>query len=247
MKFGRILFNVLTYILKLKRLHVYPRVCISESFYKTVLATISELWTIATRTCENFATFERNLRPDQGQLVDAIRSKKKRTMIMRKARLIIMMSLKRIIIPHDCNPSVSMALNVRFTTNGMYAKSDTHIYEAVTSNNRASCELYYCFLPQCEALRTFRSGFPIATARNHRSCRTRKRVFPLAKYLPPPAASSSVRAASSRWPSPAPASGRQGDGTSRPIGALQTGHLTRRRWSLSWGSAAGLASRSCPR
>jgi len=26
-----------------------------------------------------------------------------------------------------------------------------------------ACELYCCLLPQCEALRTYRSGFPIAT------------------------------------------------------------------------------------
>jgi len=26
-----------------------------------------------------------------------------------------------------------------------------------------ACELYCCLLPQCEALRTCRSGFPIAT------------------------------------------------------------------------------------
>jgi len=36
---------------------------------------------------------------------------------------------------------------------------------ARTSNNRVimACELYCCLLPQCEALRTCRSGFPIAT------------------------------------------------------------------------------------
>ena len=39
-----------------------------------------------------------------------------------------------------------------------------HIYMARTSNNRviAACDLYCCLLPQCEALRTCRSGFPIA-------------------------------------------------------------------------------------
>ena len=41
-----------------------------------------------------------------------------------------------------------------------------HIYVARTCNNRVimACELYCCLLPQCEALRTCRSGFPIATA-----------------------------------------------------------------------------------
>ena len=36
---------------------------------------------------------------------------------------------------------------------------------AQTNNNRviAACDLYCCLLPQCEALRTCRSGFPIAT------------------------------------------------------------------------------------
>jgi len=40
-----------------------------------------------------------------------------------------------------------------------------HIYVARTGNNRviSSGELYCCLLPQCEDLRTCRSGFPIAT------------------------------------------------------------------------------------
>jgi len=40
-----------------------------------------------------------------------------------------------------------------------------HIFVARTSNNRviAARELYRCLLPQCEALRTCRSGFPITT------------------------------------------------------------------------------------
>jgi len=39
------------------------------------------------------------------------------------------------------------------------------IYVARTSNNRVimACELYCCLLPQCEALHSCRSGFPIAT------------------------------------------------------------------------------------
>ena len=41
-----------------------------------------------------------------------------------------------------------------------------HIYVARTSNNRvfAACDLYCCLQPQCEALRTCRTGFPIATS-----------------------------------------------------------------------------------
>jgi len=54
------------------------------------------------------------------------------------------------------NLSVGVALNVRFTTNGMCTKNNTHIYVARTSNNRviSSGDLYCCLLPQCEALRT---------------------------------------------------------------------------------------------
>jgi len=40
-----------------------------------------------------------------------------------------------------------------------------YMHVARTSNNRviSSGDLYCCLLPQCEALRTCRSGFPIAT------------------------------------------------------------------------------------
>jgi len=40
-----------------------------------------------------------------------------------------------------------------------------HMYVVRTSNNRVimACELYCCLPPQCEALCTSRSGFPIAT------------------------------------------------------------------------------------
>ena len=43
--------------------------------------------------------------------------------------------------------------------------NNTIIYVARASNSKRDCEhdLYYCLLPQCEALRTCRSGFPIAT------------------------------------------------------------------------------------
>ena len=35
-----------------------------------------------------------------------------------------------------CNLSVGVALNVRFTTNGMFAKNNSHIYVARTNNSR---------------------------------------------------------------------------------------------------------------
>jgi len=64
-----------------------------------------------------------------------------------------------------CNHSVSVVLNVRFATNGMYVKNNTHIYVSHRSRNRMSTtwDLYCCLLPQCEALHTCRLGFPITT------------------------------------------------------------------------------------
>ena len=65
---------------------------------------------------------------------------------------------------HFRNLSAGVALNVRFTTNGMYAKNNTHVCVALTGHHRviAACDLHYCLLPQGEALRTSRSAFPIA-------------------------------------------------------------------------------------
>ena len=57
-----------------------------------------------------------------------------------------------------------LALRVQFTANGMCGKNNTHIYVARTSNNRVISSGDCCLVPQCEALRTCRSGFPIATA-----------------------------------------------------------------------------------
>ena len=47
---------------------------------------------------------------------------------------------------------------------GCERRRTIYIYVALTNNNRviSSGELYCCLLPQCEALRTCRSGFPIA-------------------------------------------------------------------------------------
>ena len=64
-----------------------------------------------------------------------------------------------------CNFSGGVALIVWFTTNGIWVKNNTMIYVARASNSKRDCEddLYGCLLPRCEALRTCRSGFPIAT------------------------------------------------------------------------------------
>ena len=63
-----------------------------------------------------------------------------------------------------CNLSGGVALIVWFTTNGMCVKNNTIIYVARASNSKRDCEHdLYCCLPRCEALRTCRSGFPIAT------------------------------------------------------------------------------------
>jgi len=46
-----------------------------------------------------------------------------------------------------------------------------HMYVARTSSNRVimACELYYCLLPQCEALRTCGSGFSDRNNENQKS------------------------------------------------------------------------------
>jgi len=48
---------------------------------------------------------------------------------------------------------------------GCARRRTPYIYVVRTSNNSVimACELYCCLLPQCEALRICRSGFPIAT------------------------------------------------------------------------------------
>jgi len=64
-----------------------------------------------------------------------------------------------------CNLSAGITLNVRFTTNEMCAKNNTHLYVVWTSNNRVISlgDVYCCLLPQCEALHTCCWGVPIAT------------------------------------------------------------------------------------
>ena len=64
-----------------------------------------------------------------------------------------------------CNLSGGVALIVWFTTNGMCAKNK-NIYawcKQAIIREIATHALYCCLLPWCEALRTCRSGFPIAT------------------------------------------------------------------------------------
>ena len=68
-----------------------------------------------------------------------------------------------------CNLSSGIALVVWYTTNGMYVKEQHHTYkwrEQAITEWSWQCELYCCLLPQCEALRICRSGFPIATPLN---------------------------------------------------------------------------------
>ena len=64
-----------------------------------------------------------------------------------------------------CNHSVSVVLNVWFTTNRMYVKNNTLKYVSQTSRNRirTTWNLYCCLLPHCETLHTCRLGFPITT------------------------------------------------------------------------------------
>jgi len=52
-----------------------------------------------------------------------------------------------------CNLPVGVALNVRFTTNGMCAKNKNHMYLTRRSNNSviAAHDLYCYLLPQCGA------------------------------------------------------------------------------------------------
>jgi len=53
-----------------------------------------------------------------------------------------------------CNYSVSVVVNVRLATNGMYVKNNTHIDVSQISRNRMSTtwDIYCSLLPQCEAL-----------------------------------------------------------------------------------------------
>jgi len=62
-----------------------------------------------------------------------------------------------------CSLSVSIVLNVQFTTNGMCMMNHTHV--ARTSRNKmiTTWDLYCCFVQQWEALHTCCEAFPITT------------------------------------------------------------------------------------
>ena len=63
-----------------------------------------------------------------------------------------------------CNLSGGVALIVWFTTNGLCAKNkNICMWREQAIIVISSGDLYCCLLPRCEALRTCRSGFPIAT------------------------------------------------------------------------------------
>ena len=64
-----------------------------------------------------------------------------------------------------CNHSAWVALKCAVRHERIVREEQHHIYVARTSNNRviAVHDPYCCLLPQCEALRTCHSGFPIAT------------------------------------------------------------------------------------
>jgi len=66
-----------------------------------------------------------------------------------------------------CNHSAGVALECAVHHERNVSEQKHYIYVAWTSNNRVISrgELYCCLLPQCEALHTRRSGFPIATLR----------------------------------------------------------------------------------
>ena len=62
-----------------------------------------------------------------------------------------------------CSLSVSVVVNVRFTTNGMCMKNNTHVARTSRKKMSTTWDLYCCLVPQCEALRTCCSTFPITT------------------------------------------------------------------------------------
>jgi len=62
-----------------------------------------------------------------------------------------------------CSLSISVVLNVRFTTNGMCVMNNIRVGR--TSRNKISLtwDLYCCLVPQCQSLRTCCSAVPITT------------------------------------------------------------------------------------
>ena len=72
---------------------------------------------------------------------------------------------KSLVLPccKRCSLSVNVVVNVRFTTKGMCVKNNTHVSRKSRNKMSTTWDLYCCLLPQCEALRTFCSAFPITT------------------------------------------------------------------------------------
>jgi len=64
-----------------------------------------------------------------------------------------------------CNHSAGIGLECAVQHKGNVHEEKHYIFVARTSNNRviSSGDLYCCLLPQCDALCTCHSGFPIAT------------------------------------------------------------------------------------
>jgi len=62
-----------------------------------------------------------------------------------------------------CSLSVSVVVNMRFTTNGMCGKKNTHVSRTSGNKTITTWDLYCCLVPQCEALCTCCSAFRITT------------------------------------------------------------------------------------
>jgi len=62
-----------------------------------------------------------------------------------------------------CSLTVSVVVNVWFTTNGICMKNNSHVARINRNKMSTTWFLYCCLVPQCEALRTGCSAFPITT------------------------------------------------------------------------------------
>ena len=74
-----------------------------------------------------------------------------------------------------CNLSVSLVVNMWFTTNGMCVKNNTHVARTRRNKMSTTWDLYCCLVPQCE-----RSWQGLVTfAENHRSflCSNQQKSF----------------------------------------------------------------------
>jgi len=64
-----------------------------------------------------------------------------------------------------CSLSVSIVLNVRFTTNGICVMNNTRVPRTSRNKISTTCYLYCWLVPQSEGLHTCCSAFPITTKR----------------------------------------------------------------------------------